>query len=75
MLGGPGSQADELSIEASPGDAVAARTSVTPEAHRFGDVIEERIEITVDHRLADPDSVGLRTRFEPFEVAGDVPVS
>ncbi|MFQ5425680.1 MAG: hypothetical protein ACE5EV_01210, partial [Gaiellales bacterium] len=57
------------------GEPVAFATTVSPPAHRLGDLVTARLEVAIDTGVVDPDLVKVRAQFAPYEVAGDIDTS
>lgn len=55
-----------------PGRFVATSRALTPTAHLFGDPVEARVDVVVDHRRLDPDRVRVRFDFLPYRIIGGV---
>jgi hypothetical protein len=54
---------------------VRASATLTPRAVLFGDTVTARVDAVVDPERADPRSLRLSGRFEPYELAGPVTTS
>jgi len=52
---------------ADPPQAVEAHAVLSPQIVLFGDTLTARVDVTVDPARVDPDSVRVRTDFEPWE--------
>jgi hypothetical protein len=63
---------ESRSVEAPAGDAVALRTSVTPQRAFMGDRVTGQLELVVDTARVDPDSVEVAAFFRPFRRVGPV---
>ncbi len=46
---------------------VLAAADVEPRQHLFGDTVQARVDLLLDHERIDPASVTLRSNFEPYE--------
>lgn len=69
-LGGGSSEAEPRALDGSEPIAIAA--TLTPAAHRVGDPVLARLDVTVDERVVDSSLVEVRAQFAPYELAGDV---
>lgn len=65
----PAADASEAALPAQ--QAVAARTTLTPSVHLFGDPVEARLRVAVDGRRIDPASVLVEWDFAPYEPVGE----
>ena len=57
------------------GEPISVATTLSPRVHRIGDLVVATIELTVDQLLVDPDRIGVRAQFSPYELARDVTVT
>jgi hypothetical protein len=73
-IAGCGGGAGEVAI-LPPGRAIETARSLDPTTHLFADPVTARLEVVVDRELLDPDRVGLRAHFEPYERVGSVKVA
>lgn len=55
---------------ARSGPAVLAETSVSPRSHLFGDPVVATLDLLLDRRVIDADSVRVDASFEPYQPAG-----
>ena len=53
-----------------PRAGIEARGVVEPQAILFGDTIRARVDVLLDRRRVDPDSVRVSTEFVPWEIVG-----
>jgi hypothetical protein len=51
--------------------AVLTRAAFVPNVHLFGDPVEARLQVAVDRRRIDPDTVEVEWDFSPYEVVGE----
>ena len=65
---GPGEEG--LPGSGLPVEGIEARGSVEPRNILFGDVIRARVDVVLDRRRVDPDSVRVSTEFVPWEIVG-----
>lgn len=49
---------------------IAARVSLSSRILQFGDTLTARVDVTVDNRKIDPDSVRVRQEFSPWQLLG-----
>ena len=50
---------------------IEARASIVPRTILFGDTIAAHVDVMLDRRRVDPDSVRVGTEFVPWEIVGD----
>lgn len=56
----------QVPIPADPAPAIQARAALSPRPATFGDTVTARIDVTLDRRRIDADSVRIATDFAPF---------
>ena len=61
---------DEGSSVAAPSELVAVTASLGSSVHAFGDPVDARVDVVVDTRQIDLDSVRLQPRFDPYQQIG-----
>jgi hypothetical protein len=52
-------------------EGIGARASIVPRTILFGDTIAAQVDVVLDSRRVDPDSVRIATEFLPWEVVGE----
>ena len=52
-------------------EGIEARASIVPRTILFGDTIAAQVDVVLDRRRIDPDSVRIATEFLPWEVVGE----
>lgn len=52
-------------------EGIQARASIAPRTILFGDTIAAHVDVVLDRRRVDPDSVRIATEFLPWEVVGE----
>lgn len=57
------------------GSFAAARGTLSPTVHLFGDTVTAEVHAVVDSSKLDPDRLGLKTFFSPYERIGETEVS
>jgi hypothetical protein len=68
LVWGRGGSDDRLQvpIPSDPAPAIEARADLSPRPATFGDTVTARVDITLDHRRIDADSVRIATDFAPW---------
>jgi hypothetical protein len=61
----------QVPIPADPAPAIQARATLSPRPATFGDTITARVDVTLDRRRIDPDSVRIAMDFAPFAPTAD----
>jgi hypothetical protein len=68
--GGP-DESFEVPVPVDPAPAIQANTSLLPRTVAFGDTVTARVDVTLDRRRIDADSVRVATDFAPWTQIAD----
>lgn len=68
--GGP-DESFEVPIPAEPAPAIQASANLSPRPVAFGDTVSARVDVTLDKRRVDADSVRIATDFAPWSTTGE----